>query len=92
MKINDCPANDIIKKELQEENVDIANESKANTTDNNETKIQLLFPISGKEGVSQRKVYHQTWRHALYNEDIKLSTKLSLNVHIIQYTLAIVLK
>ena len=78
MKINDCPANDIIKKELQKENVDIANESKANTTDNNETKIQLLFPISGKEGVSQRKVYHQTWRHALYNEDIKLSTKFPM--------------
>ena len=81
MKINDCPANtvnDIIKKELQKENVDIANEPKANTTDNNETKIQLLFPISGKEGVSQRKLYHQKWRHALYNEDIKLSTKFQM--------------
>ena len=40
-----------IKTELKIENADIANESKANTIDNNKTKMQLFLPFSGKQEV-----------------------------------------
>ena len=41
----------IIKNELGKENVNIANESQTNTTDNSETKLQLFLPFSRKQGI-----------------------------------------
>lgn len=54
IKTKDYPAKTVdyvIKNELQRENVDIANEPKANNTDNKKTKIQLFLPFSGKQRV-----------------------------------------
>ena len=39
------------KNEQQKESVDVANVSKAHTTDNNETKIQLFLPFPGEQGI-----------------------------------------
>ena len=41
----------IIKNELEKENVDITNKPQTNTTDNSETKLQLFLPFSGKQGI-----------------------------------------
>ena len=46
MQINDYPSKtveNIIKNELDKENVDITNEPQTNTTENSETKLQLFF-------------------------------------------------
>ena len=37
-----------MKSELEKENVDITNEPRTNTTDNNETKLQLFLHIEIK--------------------------------------------
>ena len=41
----------IIKNELQKENVNIINELQTNTTDDNETKLHLSFLFSRKQGI-----------------------------------------
>ena len=41
----------MIKNELEEENVDFTQELQTNTTDNSETKLQLFLPFSGKQGI-----------------------------------------
>ena len=54
VEINDYPSKtveNIIKNELEKENVDITNEPQTNTTDNSETKLQLFLPFSGKQGI-----------------------------------------
>ena len=54
IEINDYPSKtveNIIKNELEKENVDITNEPQTNTTDNSETKLQLFLPFSGKQGI-----------------------------------------
>ena len=51
VEINDYPSKtveNIIKNELEKENIDITNEPQTNTTDNSETKLQLFLPFSGK--------------------------------------------
>ena len=53
MQINNYPSKtveNIIKNELDKENVDITNEPQTNTTENSETKLQLFLPFSGKQG------------------------------------------
>ena len=53
-EINDYPSKtveDIIKNELEKENVDITNELQTNTTDNSEIKPQLFLPFSGTQGI-----------------------------------------
>ena len=54
IKTKDYPAKTVdyvIRNELQRENVNIANEPKANNTDNKKTKIQLFLPFYGKQRV-----------------------------------------
>ena len=54
VEINDYPSKtveNIIKNELEKENVDITNKPQTNTTDNSETKLQLFLPFSGKQGI-----------------------------------------
>ena len=41
----------IIKNELEKENVGITNEPRTNSTDNSERKLQLFLPFSGKQGI-----------------------------------------
>ena len=41
----------IIKNELEKENVNITNESQTNSADNSERKLQLFLPFSGKQGI-----------------------------------------
>ena len=51
VEINDYPfktVENIIKNELQKENVNITNEPQTNTADNSKTKPQLFLPFWGK--------------------------------------------
>ena len=45
------PVENIIKNELEKENVDITNEPQTNTTGHWKTKLQLFFPFSGKQDI-----------------------------------------
>ena len=52
VEINDYPSKateKIIQNELKKENV--TNEPQTDTTDNSETKLQLLLPFSGKQDI-----------------------------------------
>ena len=40
-----------VKNEIQKENVNRTNEPQTNTTDDNETKLQLFLQFSGKKGM-----------------------------------------
>ena len=54
VEINDYPSKtveNILKNELEEENINITNELQTNTNDNSETKLQLFLPFSGKQGI-----------------------------------------
>ena len=54
VEINDYPSKaveNIIKNELEKENVGITNEPRTNNTDNSERKLQLFLPFSGKQGI-----------------------------------------
>ena len=54
VEINDYPSKtveNIIKNELEKENVDITNKPQTNTTDNSETKLQLFLPFWGKQDI-----------------------------------------
>ena len=54
VEINDYPSKtveNIIKNELERENVDITGGAQTNATDNSEAKLQLFFPFSGKQGI-----------------------------------------
>ena len=54
IRINNYPSKtieNIVQNELQIENVNITNEPQINTTDNNETKLQLFLPFLGKQGI-----------------------------------------
>ena len=54
VEINDYPSKtveNIIKNELEKENVDFTNEPQTNTTNNSETKLQLFLPFSAKQGI-----------------------------------------
>ena len=87
IEINDYPSKtvkNIIKNELEKENVDITNEPQTNTTDNSETKLQLLLPFSGKQGIQLlSEIKKQLKKKILSNvktcityEGIKFSTQL----------------
>lgn len=55
VKINDYrikTVDNIIKGEIQKENVDIANEPEAKTADNNERKIKLFRPFCGNSDIA----------------------------------------
>ena len=54
VEINDYPSKTVenmIKNELEKENVNITNEPQTNTTDNSEAKLQLFLTFSGKQGI-----------------------------------------
>ena len=54
VEMHDYPSKaveNIIKNELEKENVDITNESQTQTTDNSERKLQLFLPFSGRQGI-----------------------------------------
>ena len=54
VEINDYPSKtvgNIIKNELEKENVDITNEPQTITANNIETKLQLFLPFSVKQGI-----------------------------------------
>ena len=54
VEINDYPSKtveNIIKNELEKENVDITNEPQTNTTGHWKTKLQLFLPFSGKQDI-----------------------------------------
>ena len=86
VEINDYPSKtveNIIKNELEKENVDITNKPQTNTTDNSETKLQLFLPFSGKQGIQLlskmkrqlKKSIPSNVKTYITYEDSKLSTQ-----------------
>ena len=73
----------IIKNELEKENINISNEPQTNTTDNRETKIQLSLSFSRKQDIQLlNKMKRQVKKSILLNvktcityEGTKLSTQ-----------------
>ena len=73
----------IIKNELEKENVNITNESQTNSADNSERKLQLFLPFSGKQGIQLlskmkkqlKKRIPSNVKTCITYEDTKLSTQ-----------------
>ena len=68
--------NNYSSKTVQNINFNITNEPQTNTTDNNETKLELLLPFSVKQGIrllSNKKIY-------ITYKGTKLSTQFSVKL------------